>query len=286
MPPRFLMRPQLNGGTLGTPVRPVDANRERERRGSFDTAADVYARSRPAYPSELVDDLLRLTGVGSNSRVLEIGPGTGQLSVALAPHIASLLAVELGANLAGVARRKLAPFRNSEVVIANFDTWMGTSGNFDAVVAATSFHWLDPSSRVGKCASLLRPGGSLAVVDTRWGVAVGEDPFFAASQTCYARWTPNHDPAWRQVRPEDVPPPSLGAAHPEFVVVAKQRYVVARTYTSSEYSDLLSTFSDVLVLQPATRERFLDSMVGLIDSQFGGRVTRHDLYDLYVTQRI
>jgi SAM-dependent methyltransferase len=263
----------------------VDANRHGERRSSFDTVAELYSRSRPAYPLELVEHLLSLTGIGSDSRVLEVGPGTGQLSVVIASRAASLLAVELGSNLAAVTRRNLAPFANTEVIVANFDDWSGASGTFDAVVAATSFHWLNPSTRVGKCASLLRPGGALAVIETRWGVAVGQDPFFAASQTCYARWTPKHDPVVRQVRPEDVVPMRLDTADPEFVMVAQRRYVVERTYTSSEYSDLLSTFSDVLVLQPATREGFLNSMTRLIDSRFGGQVTRHDLYTLSVAQR-
>jgi len=231
-----------------------------------------------------VELLLGLADIGSHARVLEIGPGTGQLSVAIASRGASLLAVELGSNLAALTRRNLASVANTEVVVANFDDWRGASEAFDAVVAATSFHWLNPSTRVGKCASLLRPGGALAVVETRWGVAVGQDPFFTASQTCYARWTPNRDPAWRQVRPEDVVPMRLDA-DPDMVMVAQRRYVVERTYTSSEYSDLLSTFSDVLVLERATREGFLNSMTTLIDSRFGGQVTRHDLYDLSVARR-
>jgi hypothetical protein len=196
-----------------------------------------------------------------------------------------LLAVELGSDLAAVTRRNLAPFGNAEVVVANFDEWTGTSSTFDAVVAATSFHWLDPSTRIGKCALLLRPGGSLAVVETHWGVAVGEDPFFAVSQTCYARWTLNHDPARRQVRPKDVIPVRLASVDPEIVSVAHRRYVVTRTYTAREYSNLLSTFSDVIVLDAATRASFLASIVELIDSRFGGQITRHDLCDLSVARR-
>lgn len=263
----------------------MDSNRRGERRSSFDTVAELYSRSRPAYPRELVEHLLSLSDIGPHSRVLEIGPGTGQLSVAIASRGASLLAVELGSNLAAVTRRNLAPFANTEVVVANFDDWAGASEAFDAVVAATSFHWLNPSTRVGKCASLLRPGGALVVVETRWGVAVGQDPFFAESQTCYARSTRDHEPASRQVRPEDVVPMRLDAADPEIVTVAQRRYVVERTYTSSEYSALLSTFSDVLVLEPAAREGFLSSMTKLIDSRFGGQVTRNDLYDLSVARR-
>jgi hypothetical protein len=62
-------------------------------------------------------------------------------------------------------------------------------------------------------------------------------------------------------------------------------HISALAYTSCEYSNLLSTFSDVLVLEPAPRARFLDAMVALIDSRFGGQVTRHDLYDLSVARR-
>jgi len=82
-----------------------------------------------------------------------------------------------------------------------------------------------------------------------------------------------------------VSPVRLASADPEVVSVAHRRYLVARTYTACEYSNLLSTFSDVVVLDPATRAGFLDSMVALIDSRFGGRVTRHDLYDLSVARR-
>ncbi|MGH3780200.1 MAG: class I SAM-dependent methyltransferase [Pseudonocardiaceae bacterium] len=52
-----------------------------------------YDRARPTYPAELVD----LAGIGEATRVLEIGPGTGQLTVALAKHRCRIVAVDLGA---------------------------------------------------------------------------------------------------------------------------------------------------------------------------------------------
>ena len=263
----------------------MDANSDRDRRASFDSVAEVYDRGRPGYPAYLVDALTSLTGIGSGSTVLEIGPGTGQLSVALAERGASLLAVELGSSLAAVARRKLARFADADVVVADFDDWTASAGSFDAVVAATSFHWLNPSSRVAKCAALLRPGGALAIIETRWGVAVRDDPFFSASQTCYAHWTPDHDPAFRQVRPEDVTPVCLDATVPELVTVAHRRYLVAREYSTAAYRDLLSTFSNVLVLESHSRAGFLACISNLIDSQFGGKVVRNDLYDLSVARR-
>ena len=197
-----------------------------------------------------------------------------------------MLAVELGSSLAALVGRKLASFTNAAVVVADFDQWTASPGSFDTVVAATSFHWLEPSSRVARCAALLRPGGSLAIIETRWGVGVSDDPFVTASQICYAHWTADHDPAFRQVRPEEVTPVCLDATMPEIAVVAHHRYLVAREYSAAGYCDLLSTFSDVLVLAPCSRAGFLACISNLIDSEFGGKVVRNDLYDLSVARRV
>jgi hypothetical protein len=53
--------------------------RDRERpRSTFDQVAELYDRARPRYPAALFDDLAELAGIGPGSKVLEIGPGTGQ----------------------------------------------------------------------------------------------------------------------------------------------------------------------------------------------------------------
>src|SRR5262245_49768351 len=95
---------------------------QRARRDSFDSVAEVYDR-RPDYPEHLVEELMFVAKIGKGARVLEIGPGTGKISVALAERGACLLAVELGSNLAEVTRRKLAPFAEANVLVADFDQW-------------------------------------------------------------------------------------------------------------------------------------------------------------------
>jgi SAM-dependent methyltransferase len=187
--------------------------------------------------------------------------------------------------LAEVARRNLSRFEHAEVVVADFDRWDAPPASFDVVVAATAFHWLDPSTRVARCAAILRPGGSLAIVHTRWGEAQEDDPFFTASQTCYSRWHPNYDPTFQQTRPEDVARPCIDLAIPVFAHVAHRRYTCAREYSAATYCELLGTFSDVLTLEERRRNGFLACISSLIDSQFGGRIVRHDLYDLCVARR-
>jgi SAM-dependent methyltransferase len=86
------------------------------RRESFDGAAADYGRYRTPYPDEVVAGVLHCSGIGTGTRVLEIGCGTGQLSVPLAKAGAHLVAVELGANLARAARASLSPYPSARPV--------------------------------------------------------------------------------------------------------------------------------------------------------------------------
>jgi SAM-dependent methyltransferase len=136
--------------------------------------------------------------------VLEIGCGTGQLTVPLAERGCQIVAVELGAHMAAIARRKLAHFPSVHVVVSPFENWPLPAEPFDAVVCATAFHWIDPSVRVTKSAAALRPGGALATIASHH-VAGGSEDFFVESQACYERWDPSTPPGIRLPAARDVP---------------------------------------------------------------------------------
>src|ERR1700737_2130369 len=158
-------------------------------RSTFDEAADLYDRARPGSPPELFNDLADIADLRPGARILEIGPGTGQATVPLAERKFQITAIELGPNLAAVARRMLARFPNVAVTVAAFETWPLPPESFDAVVSATAFHWLDPSVRVTKAADALRVGGVLATIATHH-IDGGHAQFFIELQDCYRRWFP------------------------------------------------------------------------------------------------
>jgi cyclopropane fatty-acyl-phospholipid synthase-like methyltransferase len=56
-------------------------------RRTFDSAADLYDAARPAYPDELLDDLIKLAGLRRGARLLEIGCATGKTTRSLLANL-------------------------------------------------------------------------------------------------------------------------------------------------------------------------------------------------------
>ncbi|MDQ2934432.1 MAG: class I SAM-dependent methyltransferase [Chloroflexota bacterium] len=254
-------------------------------RATFDQAAELYDRARPGYPSALFDDLAIEASLHAGSRILEIGCGTGQATVSLAERGYEIVCVELGAELAAVARRKLARFPSVEVAAAPFESWPLPPRAFDAVISATAFHWIDPAIRVTKSADALRLGGVLATISIHH-VAGGDERFFAAVQACYERWDPTTATARRLPNASDIASNSDELDRSgRFGPVLFRRYEWEVTYSTGEYLDLLLTYSGHRALAPAAREQLLGCIGELIQTHFHGRVTKRYLTELRIAMR-
>ena len=203
----------------------------------------------------MFDDLVELASLDGGSRILEIGPGTGQATLPLAERGFRLVCVELGERLAALARRKLADFPDVEIVTAPFEVWEPSSGGgFDAVVAFTAFHWIDPDARYAKTARLMREGGALAVVSTKHVLAPGGDAFWSEVQDDYDALVPS-DENRPPVRPEEVDDLSDKIdGSGRFRTVAVRRYLWDVTYDARTYIELLDTASGHRAMPEAQRQ--------------------------------
>ena len=132
--------------------------------GVFDAFAEAYDTHRSGYPREIVRAAVELAGLSAGARVVEVGSGTGKLTEELVACGLRVDAVEPGSNMIEVARRRV---NDSDLVRfhpGRFEDVSLPVGLFDAVFSGSAFHWVDPSLGWAKAAALLRPGGTLALL--------------------------------------------------------------------------------------------------------------------------
>ncbi|MEV0620168.1 class I SAM-dependent methyltransferase [Nonomuraea sp. NPDC050404] len=235
---------------------------------SFGVDAERYDRTRRAYPDELVN---RIIAASPGRDLLDVGAGTGIAARQFRAAGCTVLGVEPDPRMAEFARRT-----GIEVEVATFEDWEPAGRTFDAAVAATAWHWIDPVAGAAKAARVLRPGGRLAAF---WHVYTMPPALTAAFAEIYPRLLPDLPLGARTDKT------SMEGYRPMFTMAADGIREAGRfgepeewtfdwkcSYTRDEWLDQLPT-SGVLTRLPQDRLDPLLAEVGAaIDAQ-GGRFT-------------
>ena len=257
------------------------------RRRSYDQIAQLYDRARPGYPEALFDDIVTYADLKGDARILEIGCGAGQATLPLAQRGYALDCIELGEQLAKVARDKLSTFPKVRVIQADFDTVNLDPARYDLVLSATAFHWLYPATRFSKTHRLLKARGTLALFWHRPVVTDISSDFVDAVQTVYQDLAPELTRRYRPPpHPDDVTTEyaELIPASGLFDELSIRKHYTATPYRASAYIDLLGTFSDHRALEPDKRRRLFRAIDNLIQSEFAGEIMRETVALLYLAQ--
>lgn len=254
----------------------------------FGENAAGYQAGRPGYPDALFDLLEERCAIGPASVMLEVGPGTGQATRRLLEFgVARLTAVEPDARLARHLQEELGEVGRGrlELVVSRFESAALASASFDAVVAASSFHWTDGAVALARVKALLKASGCFAV----W-------------------WNVFHDMSgvteWsRAIRPMfeglTMPPSFVGDSHYSLEVEARiaelheagfadVRHALFRRpiqLTAGRVRAFYASFSPVLRLAPAERTAWLDRIGTVVDLEFGGVVEHEVLTSLYTCRK-
>ena len=245
----------------------------------FDDDAELYDAVRPGYPAALVDDVVALSALPPGGRILEVACGTGQATRAFAPRGYRITAVELGENMAAVARRQLAAFANVEIRVGAFEDTPLEPRSFDLAISATAFHWIDAARALPKLADALVPGGSLALFWNEHVRAADDVGFWDAVQPLYER---AGLPRWELGGVERV----VDCSGPiresgRFGAITVHHHHWRESYDTERYVQLLSTYSDHRRLPLRTRAELLDGIRTLMETRFGGRIVKSYATVLY-----
>jgi SAM-dependent methyltransferase len=257
-------------------------------RTRFDTVADAYDRVRPRYPAEVFDDLVELAALAPGARLVEAGCGTGQATIPLAERGFGVVALEPGAQLAALARRRLGGFPAVEVVQSTFEDWEPAGAAFTAVVSFAAFHWVDPETRYEQAARLLEPHGALAVFEWQDTLSAAGDPFFVAMLDDFAQVVPEWDltaaPPPEEVEGRDRIKLFVDASG-FFAPAEVRHYVWSVTYSADDYVTFLGTQGSFLVLDDARRKELFARIGRRIAEDHDGHVRKEFLGTLAVSRR-
>ncbi|MFQ6226149.1 class I SAM-dependent methyltransferase [Nocardia sp. NPDC002869] len=235
---------------------------------SFGTDAQRYDQARPVYPEALV---ARIVAGSPGPDVLDVGCGTGIAARQFQTAGCTVFGVEPDARMADFARA-----RGLEVEVATFEAWQPGDRMFDAVIAAQSWHWVDPVAGAAKAAGVLRPGGRLAIFGHVYEppTAVAE-PFAAA----YRRVAPDSpfsgQPARRPVELYQAGYAKIADRIHEtgqFGDPEQWRFDWQQSYTRDQWLELLPTTGGLTRLRPDQLAEILDAVGNAIDA-LGGSFT-------------
>jgi len=259
--------------------------------GVFDEVPELYDRVRPSYPNEMITELRALTGLDHHSSVLEVGCGTGQATRLLAVIGCSVRAVERGAAMADVARQRLANFANVHIETSTFEGWEPGTRRFDVLVAASSWHWVEPSIGWNRARGVLHPGGWMAVLGHVVVRQPGQPEVYAQTADLHERYAPGnpdwgHPPLADDVRATDHGwgPPNEdreGCFGPTIV----RWFPTVQWFNGAGFADLLRSTSVYRRLDDSVREPLLDAIAERIRTEMGDRASRRYLSVLRVGQR-
>jgi ubiquinone/menaquinone biosynthesis C-methylase UbiE len=255
-------------------------DRKREQlRGTFDQSAEVYDRVRPGYPDALIDDVIRLSGIPHDGRILEIGCGTGKATEPFALRGYRIDCLEIGRYLAAVAAAKFRGLPNVRVIVSSFEDWQAQDRGYDLVLAATSLHWVDPEVAYAKSAALLKPSGALTEFSHVQPAKM--EGFAARVQDVYRACAPS---LLSGVSPDPRAERKQPAGLELFCEPIVRCYPWSVRYSAEQYIQLLRTFSDHIRLPDAERNALFCGVADLIRQEYGGSVVRHSQAVLVLRQ--
>ncbi len=256
----------------------------------FDEVPELYDRVRPTYPDELFSDLVAITGMDERSSVLEVGCGTGQATLSLAGLGCSVTAVEAGTAMAALARQRLSTATNVEIETSSFETWDDRGRRFHVLVAASSWHWVDPSVGWRRAHEVLHAGGWMALLGNVVVRRPGEPEVYAETADLHERFSPGN-PDWgdppleEEVRATNEGWGLVSDPGALFGPTTVRWYPTVQWFDGEGFADLLRSTSLYRRLGPDVREPLLDAIAERIRTRMGDRASRRYLTVLRAGRR-
>ncbi len=207
---------------------------DRSLKTSFGNISKLYDTIRPSYPDELIKDIIKVSKIKNNSRILDIGCGSGKATILFTNRgYKNILGLDISKELIEIAKNNLPLEIN--YIIDSFEDYQFKENFFDLIISAQAFHWLDQKLAYKKCYEILKPNGTLTLF---WNFPdYNKNKLMRSILSLSKKYCPKF--------PEDISDTEkyISRLKPHFKSINIRKYTMTLSYSKKEYLNLINTFS-------------------------------------------
>lgn len=135
-------------------------------RDLFQGAVSYYARYRIPYPETLLAEIRNRAGISGEGRLLDLGCGTGEITLPMSPCFQEVVAVDLDSEMLAAAKQKSADLGIENVLWRNqcAEQLTADAKAYELVTIGAAFHWMDRYTIAERVREWLQPGKPLVVL--------------------------------------------------------------------------------------------------------------------------
>ncbi len=168
-----------------------------------------------------------------------------------------------------LARLNCAPYPDVEITNTTFEEWELEAERFNAVLAATAWHWVPPESGYPKAAAALQENGSLILL---WNMTP-QPPYevYQALNEVYQ----THAPSLGRYEDRETQEKILTGIGQNVIDSGQFKNLVSEqlpcevTYSIDDYLTLLNTFSPYMMLDPQKRDSLFEGLREVLERRCG-----------------
>lgn len=264
----------------------ADAYPFEQRKSWYSPVADAYNKVRPRYPEALISRVIELTQLlPTDASILELGCGPGNATVGFAQKGYDILCIEPSEAAYQLAKQNCVSYPKVKIKNTTFEEWELKAEKFNAVLAATSIHWIAPEIVYPKAAAALQNDGYLILL---WNMTA-QLPYEVCQslQEAYQKYAPSlgkyEDRETQTQSLRKLGQIVVDSGYFGGLVSEQMEWEV--TYSVDDYLLLLNTYSPYMALQPQQREGLFALLKKILEQHGANSVQLSYLSAFHIAQK-
>ncbi len=259
----------------------------KEKSQWYGQIAVAYDKTRPRYPSQLITRAIEIAQLSPDAKILEIGSGPGTATTSFANLGLTMVCLEPNREAYQIACRNCEGYPTVTMTNTSFEKWKVATEQFEAVLAATSFHWVSSDLSYCKAAEALKTQGSLILL---WNTPPqpSYELYYKLLDPVYQTYA-SELKAYEEIATHQQNLINLGQSvinSGYFHNLLSEELICEVTYSIDDYVGLLSTLSPYIAMDRAQRNCLLKNLSATLKNNHGNRINLAYLSVLQIAGKI